>query len=117
MADQVNTSCIPPVDLLYINFYDALQADTTRVIWAYKGTDLTESGGSLYHGTLHRGSKSIFLLNPQSVPPEMPEDVVTIEFRNDDVNMIIINRLIDSLSHITITGNVLSLGKESDNFL
>ncbi|XP_064598301.1 DBH-like monooxygenase protein 1 homolog [Liolophura sinensis] len=62
-----------------------ITADTTRVIWAYKDTDLSESSGSLYHGTHHRGSKSIFLLNPQSVRPEMPKDAITMEFRNNDL--------------------------------
>lgn len=60
------------------------QTDTIRLIWAYHPKDPDADGRAMYHG-IHRGSRSIFLLNTFVAVPPNPATTTTMDLTSDKV--------------------------------
>lgn len=63
--------------------------DTVRLIYAYGSTDPTDNvlSSSDYHGATNRGSKSVYLLDPESPVTSIPNDAVTYDLVMDNVSI------------------------------
>ena len=65
-----------------------LQNDTVRAIYSYHPDDPTDESSLPYHGTPHRGAKSV-MLTAKSKPPVMPGDALTFDFLSDNVSYVV----------------------------
>ncbi|KAK3088535.1 hypothetical protein FSP39_020262 [Pinctada imbricata] len=63
--------------------------DTIRTIWSYHNDDPADDNSIFYHGSTNRGSKSLMLTSYQSKKPTMPNDVITMDFLNDNFEPIV----------------------------
>lgn len=72
----------------YCSLCVVLQADTTRIIYAYGRSDPKDNEFSAlnYHGRT-KGVKSIYLLDPVLVPQKLPNDITNFDIRVDNVRI------------------------------
>ena len=62
-----------------------LQNDTVRAIYSFHPDDPTDESSLPYHGTPHRGAKSV-MLTAKIKTPVIPGDALTFDFLSDNVS-------------------------------